>query len=58
MSEYEKPGPWVYLKIDCSIPAKPSRGIPIKRTIITNNPTYGLLIRVCTKKARNDHKIK
>ena len=39
MSEYEKPGPWLYLKIACSTPAKPIRGIPIKSTIIKNKPT-------------------
>ena len=46
MSEYEYPGPILYLKIDCSRPAKLSMGIPINSTIITNKPTYGLLIRV------------
>ena len=50
MSEYEKPGPWLYLNIDCSIPAILVRGIPIKRTIITKSPKYGFGIKVCTKK--------
>ena len=53
MSEYAYPGPEPYLKIDCSTPAAPKRGIPIKRRITTNRPTFLSVIKVCIRNERN-----
>ena len=43
----------LYLKIDCSTPAKLNSGIPIKRTIIIKKPTSLSVVKVIIKNERS-----
>ena len=50
---HNNPGPWLYLKISCSIPAKDKKGMPMEIKSKTNSPKYGLPINVWMNKDNN-----